>query len=219
MQFLASIQVFDIIFAIVAVIFIVAGVRRGLIGELFRFASLILGFVAALLYHKPASRLLSFLAVPVPTKGAIAFILVFIVSVLIILLAGWLLQKVIRLTPMGIIDHISGAVIGLAKAALVAWIFVLSSESSPFTQTKKAFRKSPTYSLLASIPFKYKVPYIELGPRTVVRNAPASVPSPIPSAVIAASQKSKAGTMPQTRVPTKEIDEKSVFPKSKPIGK
>jgi hypothetical protein len=108
---------------------------------------------------------LTILAIPGSTKGAIAFILIFIAAAALILLIGWALQKVVRLTPLGWIDHISGALIGLFKAAFLAWIFVLSAESSPFTATKNKLRASPTYSLLAKVPIKFKVPYITLTPR------------------------------------------------------
>jgi membrane protein required for colicin V production len=170
---LNHLQMFDIVVAGFAVAFIIIGIKRGLIGELVRLLAIIGGFAVALVYYKIAALKLTFLAIPGSTRGAIAFIIIFIAAAALILLIGWALQKVVRLTPLGWIDHLFGALIGLSKAAFLAWIFVLSAESSPFTATKNRLRVSPAYSLLTKVPIKFKVPYITLAPQRGGAPAPA----------------------------------------------
>jgi uncharacterized membrane protein required for colicin V production len=57
----------DIFFCIAAVFFIVVGVRRGLIGELFRLLALVFGFIVAFLYYPDLARLFRISSSPLST--------------------------------------------------------------------------------------------------------------------------------------------------------
>lgn len=169
MSLLSTIQAFDVIVAVVAVIFLAMGVKRGLIGEAVRLVAVAGGIGAAVMLYKSGYAWLGFLPIAPSVKIVVSFIVIFVAAVLLIILVGWLLQKVIRLTVLDWVDRIGGGLFGLLKVAVMVWVFVRSAESSPFNSQKEALRKSPTYSLVATVPPKVLIPYFDASGRSVKR--------------------------------------------------
>lgn len=58
-------------------------------------------------------------------RYAVAFTAVFLVTVIVLELLGVLLAKLLRAVGLGFVDRALGAVFGLARGALVAWMLIL----------------------------------------------------------------------------------------------
>lgn len=95
------------------------GFQKGLLRTVVGLLALVLGFTAALEWMEAGT---TFLAETFGTNSdflpILSFILIFIVIVVGITLIGSLLKLVIDLTPLGILDGLSGALLGLLKWAL-----------------------------------------------------------------------------------------------------
>lgn len=144
---------FDIVCLVFAAIFIIVGVRRGLIGEIFRFIAMVGGLIAAIMFYPALCQKLGFLAVPHAVRELTAFFAIFIVTALILIVIGWLLTKIIRLTLLGWVDRVGGGIIGLAKALLIIWLFVLSVSALPKGMVRQSVRTSHTFTWARKIPF------------------------------------------------------------------
>ncbi len=114
----------DILFIIAAFFFVIIGIRRGLIGELFRLTALVLGFFVAFLYYPEIANLCRFK--PAYLQNAVAFTLIFLIVALAVIGIGWLLKKIVHLTPLGWVDGFFGGVIGFLKTVLIFWVICLS---------------------------------------------------------------------------------------------
>ncbi|MBD3322654.1 MAG: hypothetical protein GF350_16250 [Chitinivibrionales bacterium] len=154
-------HIFDILVLIIAALFIIFGIRRGLIGEAVRLVALVAGFAVATAGYRSFYTTLDFIPFSDSAKLVCAFLILFFATLLVVFTLGWIIRKIIRLTVLGWVDRISGGCIGLIKAFIVTWIFVLSVSSSPFAQIKKRLDGSTTYSLLEKFPPQLSVPYIE----------------------------------------------------------
>src|SRR5664279_672487 len=110
----------DILFFIACLFFIITGIRRGLIGEIFRLLALVAGFCAAFLFYAEIARYISFGKPYFP--NALAFIVIFLIAALSIIGIGWIIKKIIHLTPLGWADYLFGGILGLAKATFIFWV-------------------------------------------------------------------------------------------------
>jgi membrane protein required for colicin V production len=154
-------HLFDILIIIVAGIYVALGIRRGFIEEIFHLAAMVGGFIAAYFTYPIIYKQLQFLTTTNRVKTVVSFVLAYIVVAFIILVCGWLLRKIIHLTPLGWIDRLVGGVLGGLKALIFIWIFVLSVSLLPKSQVKTAFSSSLTYKLLNKLPLHLKVPRID----------------------------------------------------------
>lgn len=142
----------DIAVLIIASIFIVVGIKRGFIGEVIRLAAMIIGFIAAFLYHKEVTQFLPLARIPLHIKNAVSFLLIYILVALAIIAIGWILNKIIKLALLGWINRILGGVIGLAKALLITWAVCLSISSFPAKKIQADFDKSHIYRSYKKLP-------------------------------------------------------------------
>ncbi|MBD3344260.1 MAG: hypothetical protein GF401_04270 [Chitinivibrionales bacterium] len=154
-------HVFDIIISIIAALFIIVGIKRGLIGEAFRLIALIAGFAVAVTGYRTLFPHLTFIPLSDSTKLVISFLLLFFATVILVLGTGWLIRKIVRLTVLGWVDRLCGGCIGLIKAFIIAWIFVLSAVSSPFPWVEDKLGDSIVFSYLSKFPPHLSVPYME----------------------------------------------------------
>ncbi len=151
-------QIFDIIIIAVASLFVGIGVRRGFIEEIFHLAAMLGGFIGAYLCYPFIYTRIGFLKTAAPTKTIIAFILAYICIAFSLIVIGWILKKIIHMTILGWIDRLLGGLIGLCKAAIMIWIFILSVSLLPNSKVKSAFSSSAIYSFLTKLPVKLSVP-------------------------------------------------------------
>jgi membrane protein required for colicin V production len=140
----------DILFIIASLFFIIVGIRRGLVGEVFRLLALIAGFCAAFLFYIEAAAYIPF-GKPYVSNG-LAFIIIFLIAAVIIIGIGWVIKKIIHLTPLGWVDQLFGGAIGFAKAVFIFWVVCLSFASFPATVKKMKVNKSIIFSTYKKIP-------------------------------------------------------------------
>lgn len=150
---------FDIIIVAIATIFIVIGIKRGFIEESFHLAAMLGGFVGAYLTYSLIYDKIGFIKTSAQTKTIISFILAYIAIAFIILVAGWILKKLVHMTLLGWIDRLFGGLIGFTKATIFIWIFILSISILPSSQLKSAFSSSTTYNILTKLPVYLTVPH------------------------------------------------------------
>lgn len=145
---------FDILLAIISVIFIFTGIKRGLIGEIIRLTAMVAGCIVAFLYyHQLASHApISSLPVQLHIRNGISFICIYLVCAAAIILAGWFIKKVVHLTPLGLIDRVAGGGIGFFKALIIAYVACLSISSLPLRRVHNDFRTSLVYSAYRTLP-------------------------------------------------------------------
>ncbi len=149
---------FDIIAISTLIIFITIGVSRGFIEEIFHLTAMLGGFTGAFLSYPFIFRKINFLKISAQTKTVISFILAYIIIALILLILGWILKKIVHMTILGLIDRLFGGFIGLGKATIIIWIFVLSVAILPSSKLKSAFTSSKTYTLLTKLPVRLNIP-------------------------------------------------------------
>ena len=147
-------HVLDILLAVIALVFVFTGIRRGLIGEIIRFTAMIAGCVIAFLHYHRIAAVAPVKQLPLPPhiKNGVAFILVYIACVLAIVAAGWLIKKAVHLTPLGLVDRVAGGAIGLLKAFLIAYVACLSIASLPVKRIHADFRASYAYKTYSALP-------------------------------------------------------------------
>ncbi|NLD99822.1 MAG: CvpA family protein [Fibrobacter sp.] len=122
-------HIFDIVFLIFASIFVLIGIKRGFIGEIIRLIAMISGFFIAFFYYKDIAGLFNFLKAPSNIKNGFAFVLIYIVVVLGLIIVGWFIKKLIHLVFLGWLDRLLGAGIGFIKVVFLFWALCLSISS------------------------------------------------------------------------------------------
>ncbi len=142
----------DIIFAVIGLVFIIIGIKRGLTGELIRVAAMVFGFILAFLYYNDLTLYFSDLKLPLQIKSTLAFFLIYAITVVIILLIGWLIKKIINLTVLGWVDRFLGAIVGLLKTILLTWIVCLSISSFNIKSLQSDLSQSFIYSTYKKLP-------------------------------------------------------------------
>ena len=187
-------QILDILFIIAAVFFVAVGIRRGLIGELFRLAALVSGFFIAFLYYQDFAGITGFFKVhPAYLRNAIAFSLIFLIVVLAVIGTGWLLKKIIHLTPLGWADSVFGGVLGLAKAVLIVWVICLSLSSFPQNRFVLNQRRSLVFETYKKLPPGMKLSGITGARNLFKKNTNTTMPQ---NPVQPAAMKIKPDTSP-----------------------
>jgi uncharacterized membrane protein required for colicin V production len=159
----------DIIFAVIGVIFIIIGIKRGLTGEIFRVVAMVLGFIIALLYFNEITPYLSVLKVPQQVINGLAFFLLYLITALLILLIGWIIKKAINLTIFGWIDRILGGCIGVFKTVLIAWVVCLSISSFQVKRLQADLSHSIVYSSYQHLPSNLHLKAV-LGVKETIRS-------------------------------------------------
>ena len=143
-------HILDILFIIAAAFFVFVGIRRGLIGEFFRLVALVVGFFVAFLYYQEMAKPWSIH--PAYLKNVMAFTLIFLIVVCAVIGTGWLLKKIIHLTPLGWADSVFGGAIGGAKAVLIFWVICLSCASFPPTKYVLNLQRSIVFKTYKKLP-------------------------------------------------------------------
>lgn len=147
-------HVLDVILGIIAAVLVFNGIRRGLIGEIVRLTAMIAGCIVAFLYYQEAASMvpLRHLAVPSPVRNGIAFFLIYLLCLLAVIAAGWVVRKAVHLTPLAWVDRLTGGAIGLSKALLIAYVACISISSLPARQIRNDFSRSAVYKAYTRLP-------------------------------------------------------------------
>ena len=110
----------DIVLAVLAVAGFIKGYSDGFIRQVVFFFALI---AAIYLCSKVAVNLREYLisinVFPENSVTLLSYILAFIMIAGIIILAGWIMHKMISVTPLSLLNHLAGALLGLIVTVLL----------------------------------------------------------------------------------------------------
>lgn len=131
----AGIGWIDWAFLAVIVVSVFAGLVRGLVYEVMSLAGWVLAFVAA---HALSGELAP--AIPVGAPGsalnlAVAFLALFIGTLLVWSLLSWLLRKLVQASPLSSVDRVLGGAFGLLRGALVALVVATAVSLTPLAES------------------------------------------------------------------------------------
>jgi len=142
---------FDIIFYVITAIFIILGLKRGLIDEITRLSAIVAGFVCALLLYRQIVPWFDTLHLLPQVSTACAFIALFVAAFFLVLIIGIFIKKTVRLTMLGWVDRLCGGCLGLVKAFFIGWVIVIALSSIPFINCSDCFSGSKVFTLLHAI--------------------------------------------------------------------
>jgi membrane protein required for colicin V production len=117
--------IFDYVVFGVILVSVAVSVWRGLVREVVSLLSWLVALWVAARYSVVFSEWLP-AAIPNPSvRYIISFLVLFLVTVIVLELFGVLLARLLRAAGLGFVDRALGAVFGLARGALLAWILTL----------------------------------------------------------------------------------------------
>ena len=150
----------DIIIAIILLIFGLKGLRKGLIVEVVSLLAFGAGIYGAMHFSDfTAERLQDFMEIKPQYLNTIAFVLTFIILVVLVNLIGRLISKAIKSMNLGFFDKLGGFIFGAIKGVLLCSTFVLVLNNLQWTGIiKEEVRKNSflyTY-VEKTVPYLYK---------------------------------------------------------------
>jgi membrane protein required for colicin V production len=121
-----SFSALDIVFAILIFLFSIRCFFRGFITELMSVASLVLGLLAAFLFHKPASVFVmeKWLPKSAILADIIATAALFLIVFIAIKILEHVIQDIISAVDLGGIDRFIGLIFGFAEGVLLVTLIV-----------------------------------------------------------------------------------------------
>ncbi|MBI9033387.1 MAG: CvpA family protein [Bacteroidales bacterium] len=146
---------FDIIVAIPLVYLAYKGFSKGFIIEVSTLVGLVMGVYAALHFSHYISNFimykLEFYDRNIPF---ISLLITFIITVMLVIWLGRIVEKLFDILALGIFDKLAGAIFGLAKGALVVGVLIFVMQQMSLEEkfiSKESKEKSMLYQPLSSI--------------------------------------------------------------------
>lgn len=144
----------DIVFGLFLLFFAYKGFTNGLIVSIATFLGLIIGFYAASYFSEyTADWLINHAGMQSKNIKFIAYILTFVITIVLIFFLGRFLTKIIKTVGLGLVNRLAGALLGIAKGALILSFLILflnkiDPASKLISQDKK--RESVFYKPVAA---------------------------------------------------------------------
>ena len=153
----------DYAFLGVLLFFAVLGFRKGLIRQIFEFVAIIGGVYIAIRYHERLGQSLGSIFRLQPQYEAITgFVILFLIFIIVTGAGGWLFGRLITYTPLGPLNYIGGAILGLIKGsviiATVIIIILAMSEQVALDSVIITHLTPVIYPYLESL-FAFSMPY------------------------------------------------------------
>ncbi len=123
---------FDIAILLVLAAFLIKGLVRGVVQEFFSFFGLVAGTILAFRFSPPLTDLLQkTLHLPGGVSAPVAFFALFITTILLFSLFGFLLSRFVKLLFLGGLNRVAGGLFGLAQGILLLAILLFAADSRP----------------------------------------------------------------------------------------
>lgn len=133
----------DLVFAGIALYFLVRGLFRGFIIEVAGIAGVVAGFFLANKYHLQLAPDVNRILDTPKWSATISYLLIFIGSIILVSLLARLLSKMTPSTAVWL-DKLAGAVVGVVKAGLICLvIFLVMSQYLPDSTLVNTSRSAP----------------------------------------------------------------------------
>lgn len=150
----------DIIIAIILLFFGINGLRKGLIIEVVSLLAFGVGIYGAMHFSDfTAEHLQDFMEINPQYLNTIAFVLTFIILVVLVNLIGWLVSKAIKSLNLGFFDKLGGFLFGLLKGVLLCSTFVLVLNNLQWTGIVKEEVREGSFlykHVERTVPYLYK---------------------------------------------------------------
>ena len=143
----------DIVISLILVFFTFNGFRHGFIEEMGRLISLVGGFILASKFHNLLVPLLLPYIDGETLRVTVAYLGVFVVSVIVITMIAKILQKFIELVLLGWLNRLLGMLLGLLKGFLIVSLLIFIIQALPIkldqedTIRQKLERESIMYQI------------------------------------------------------------------------
>ena len=122
----------DIIICLILGFFTFNGFRHGFIEEMARLISLVGGFILASKFHHLLIPYLELYIESTAIQVTVAYMGVFILSVIVITIIAKVLQKFIELVLLGWLNRLLGLLLGLLKGFLITGLIIFIIQATPF---------------------------------------------------------------------------------------
>ena len=150
----------DIIIAIILLVFAIHGLRKGLIIEVVSLLAFGVGIYGAMHFSDfTADRLKDVMEINPKYLNTIAFVLTFIILVVVVNLIGLLVSKLIKSLNLGFFDRLGGFLFGAVKGVLLCSTMVLVLNNLEWTDIIKKEVRESSYlhsHVEKAVPYLYK---------------------------------------------------------------
>ena len=150
----------DIIVAIILICFGIQGLRKGLIIEVVTLLAFGVGIYGAMHFSDfTADRLQDVMEISPKYLNTIAFVLTFVVLVVVVNIIGQLVSKAIRSLNLGFFDRVGGFLFGAAQGVLLCSVLVLVLNNLQWTDIIKKEVRENSYlytRVEKTVPYLYK---------------------------------------------------------------
>ena len=126
----------DIVICFILLFFTFNGFRHGFIEEIARIISLVGGFILASKFHNLLIPYLQPYIEGETLRVAVAYLGVFVVSVIVITMIAKILQKFIELVLLGWLNRLLGLLLGLLKGFLIISLMIFIIQALPLKLDK-----------------------------------------------------------------------------------
>ena len=141
----------DWIFSLIILIFVISGVIKGFIDNVFGKIAFVAGILLAYLFYKDiATGLLKDVKIPV-AANVIAFLLIFVVTYLVIKLIQMIVAKVFEWSILKSLDRTLGFLFGIVEGLAVICLVIFLLTAQPFINVQPIFDGSFFYNLVTSV--------------------------------------------------------------------
>lgn len=145
----------DVIIAILLLVFVINGYRKGFLISLATIAALILGiYIAVYFSNQLDATLMEHLRPSRKWLPILSFSLTFLLVVIVILLVAKIVERVVDVVGLGIVNKLGGALLGLAKGLILVSILIFITnhiDSRQRTVTAQDKRESVLYHQVSGI--------------------------------------------------------------------
>ena len=150
----------DIIIAIILFLFGFKGLRKGLIIEVVTLLAFGVGIYGAMHFSDfTAEHLQEVMSIDPKYLNTVAFVLTFILLVIVVNIIGRLVKNMIKALNLGFFDRLGGFVVGVAKGVLLCSAVVLVFNNLQFTGLIKEDVKKDSYLypyIEKTVPYLYQ---------------------------------------------------------------
>lgn len=123
----------DLLSLAVLSVFFFAGLVKGLIREVMTLAGVIVSFFAALhLAGFAALWVERWVVLPARASLLVGFLLAFVLLLVLFHILGYVVYRVVRATPLTIVDRLAGGLFGVLKGSLIIFLLLLVLSIIPF---------------------------------------------------------------------------------------
>jgi len=145
--------IIELIIAIIIIIFMVLGVKRGLIRQILAIVGIVAAFIGSFyLAHNLAGYLETKTDLPYRAALIVSALILFIGILILFHLLGLALQKIINITVLRSVDRTGGGILGFLKGVLLVSMILVIILNLPFPEDfKKTLREDPVASVIRPV--------------------------------------------------------------------